>query len=152
RLLGSLARMARRSYHPGARAQHDRRSFVRVLRGSLLALTLAALTMPVSAHAQSVGAVFEKVNPSVVVVRAKGRDVSEARALITFSEIGSGVLISADGKVMTAAHVVQAMDEITVESLGGETVDARVIASEPAADLSLVQLSRVPAGALVAPM
>src|SRR5882724_419223 len=59
---------------------------------------------------------------------------------------GSGVLISTDGKVMTASHVVHAMDEITVQFLGGETVRARVISSEPAADLSLLQLERVPAG------
>jgi S1-C subfamily serine protease len=62
------------------------------------------------------------------------------------------VLISPDGKVMTAAHVVHAMDEIAVEFLGGETVSARVVASEPAADLSLLQLDRVPAGAKVAPL
>jgi S1-C subfamily serine protease len=54
------------------------------------------------------------------------------------------VVISADGKVMTAAHVVNAMDEITVEALGGERVSAKIIASEPAADLSLLQLERVP--------
>ena len=51
---------------------------------------------------------------------------------------------------MTAAHVVHTMDTITVEFLGGETVSARVIASEPAADLSLLQLDKVPAGARVA--
>ena len=53
---------------------------------------------------------------------------------------------------MTAAHVVHAMDEITVEFLGGETVTARVVSSEPAADLSLLQLDRVPPGAKVAAM
>jgi serine protease Do len=120
--------------------------------GSLVALAVAVLSAPVPASAQSAGAVFEKVNASVVVVKAKGRDVSAGSGLVGFNEIGSGVLISADGKVMTAAHVVHAMDEITVEFLGGETVSARVTASEPAADLSLLQLSRVPRGALVAPM
>jgi len=39
-----------------------------------------------------------------------------------------------------------------VEFLGGETVSAKVIASEPAADLSLLQLERVPAAARVARM
>src|SRR5436309_3064206 len=80
-----------------------------------------------------------------------GRDVT-GTGQVLFTEIGSGVLVSPDGKVMTAAHVVQAMDEITVEFLGGETVPAHVIASEPAADLSLLQLRRVPNGAPVAPM
>jgi S1-C subfamily serine protease len=92
-----------------------------------------------------VGEVFRKVSPSVVVIRSKGRDVSVS-GQVRFGEIGSGVLISADGKVMTAAHVVHAMDEISVEFIGGETVPAQVVSSEPAADLSLLQLDRVPAG------
>ena len=96
-------------------------------------------------QAQTPGEVFRKVAPSVVVIRAKGRDVA-AGGQTRFNETGSGVLISPDGKVMTAAHVVHSMDEISVEFLGGETVSAKVVASEPAADLSLLQLDRVPAG------
>jgi serine protease Do len=69
-----------------------------------------------------------------------------------YTETGAGVLVSASGQVMTAAHVVQTLDEITVEFLGGETVPARVVASEPAADLSLLQLERVPPGAKAARM
>jgi serine protease Do len=107
---------------------------------------------PVSGQAQNVGEVFRKVNPAVVVVRAKGRDVEAGSGQVRFNEIGSGVLIATDGKVMTAAHVVHAMDEISVEFLGGETVPARVVASEPAADLSLLQLDHVPPSVLVASM
>ena len=115
----------------------------------LLLATLVTLGQPVSAGAQAVGDVFRRVSPSVVVIRSRGRDVA-ASGQVRFGEIGSGVLISADGKVMTAAHVVHAMDEITVEFIGGEAVKARVVASEPAADLSLLQLERVPAGVKVA--
>ena len=119
---------------------------------SLAALFVSALAMgPVPAGAQTVRQVFEKVSPSVVVIRARGRDVT-ASGQTRFAETGSGVLISADGKVMTAAHVVHAMDEISVEFLGGDTVAARVVSSEPAADLSLLQLDRVPPGAKVATM
>jgi hypothetical protein len=88
------------------------------------------LWFPSGADAQDVEEMFRKVNPAVVVIKAKGREVTSTRGVVTFSEIGSGVLISADGKVMTAAHVVQAMDEIVVAFLGGEAVPARVIASE----------------------
>ena len=117
-----------------------------------LALLLAPLTGPTpDARAQTVGEVFRKVAPSVVVIRGKGRDVTAA-GQVRYSETGSGVLISPDGKVMTAAHVVNALDEIDVEFLGGETVSAKVVASEPAADLSLLQLERVPAGAKVSPL
>jgi serine protease Do len=124
-------------------------------RRTLLAVLIAAMALlgaPPFVAAQSVGDVFRKVQGSVVVIRAKGREVATRGGPTTFSEIGSGVLISADGKVMTAAHVVHAMDEITVEFLGGDTVPARVVSSEPAADLSLLQLDRVPPKASVARM
>jgi S1-C subfamily serine protease len=119
------------------------------MRPLLLAALVSAVIgwLPAGIEAQDAEELFRKVNPSVVVIRAKGRAVEAARGLVTFTEIGSGVLISADGKVMTAAHVVHAMDEIVVEVLGGETVPARVVDSEPAADLSLLQLARVPKGA-----
>jgi S1-C subfamily serine protease len=122
--------------------------------GLVLVAALAGglLGWPVGpAGAQAVGEVFRRVAPSVVVVRARGREVT-AGGQRRFAETGSGVLISKDGKVMTAAHVVHAMDEIAVQFLGGETVAARVVTSEPAADLSLLQLERVPPGSAVAPM
>src|SRR5881409_1881711 len=117
---------------------------------ALLLVALPAWAMP-GAEAQTPGEVFRKVAPSVVVIPAKGREVA-ASGQTRFNETGSGVLISPDGKVMTAAHVVHAMDEISVEFLGGETVKAHVVASEPAADLSLLQLARVPAGAKASPL
>jgi serine protease Do len=123
---------------------------MRRAHGMFLA-AMALLSVPAAAGAQSPGEVFRKVTPSVVVIKAKGSEVT-AGGQVRFLETGSGVLISADGKVMTAAHVVATMDEISVEFLGGETVSAKVVASESAADLSLIQLERVPAGARVAKM
>jgi S1-C subfamily serine protease len=123
---------------------------MRTACGTFLAV-VALSSVPDSAAAQSPGEVFRKVTPSVVVIRAKGSEVT-AGGQVRFLETGSGVLVSADGKVMTAAHVVHSMNEISVEFLGGETVSAKVIASELAADLSLLQLERVPAGARVARM
>lgn len=54
-------------------------------------------------------------------------------------EVGSGVLIDGKGLVMTAAHVVQAAEDIQVEFITGEKVPAHVIASEPQADVALIQ-------------
>jgi len=104
------------------------------------------------AGAQEFQQVFQRVAPSVVAIRAQGRDAmsgSQTRII----EKGSGVLISEDGQVLTAAYVVHGMDEITVEFPGGVKVSARVVASEPAAaDLALLQLDRVPPGSTVSPI
>jgi serine protease Do len=102
-----------------------------------------------AARAQSLEDIFGKVNPSVVVVRSKGRDVS-AGGVTHFNEIGSGFLISDRGKVMTAAHVVNGMDEITVEGVAGEVVGAKIVSSDAAADIALLQLERVTAAMRVA--
>ena len=108
-----------------------------------VATALAIAIGPAAAQPPTLTEMFRRVNPSVVIVRTREKDTST-------TGLGSGVLVSADGKVFSAAHVVQTADEITVEFLNGETVEARVVASEPYADVSLLQLARVPAGALVA--
>jgi S1-C subfamily serine protease len=118
----------------------------------LLAVILAAAVLPAfatAAQAQKLEDIFREVNPAVVVVRAKGRDVG-AGGITRFNETGSGVLISDSGRVMTAAHVVNAMDEITVEGVAGEVVRAKIISSDAAADVSLLQLERVTAAMRVA--
>ena len=126
---------------------------LRLVRSPIpLLLALGVLTPATPpAWAETLGEVFRRVNPSSVVIRAKGREVTTG-GVARFSEIGSGVLISRDGKVATAAHVVQLMDEITVEFIGEDPVPARVVASEPRADISLLQLSVVPRDVKVAPL
>ena len=111
-----------------------------------LALLIAA---PALASAETLGEAYRRVNPAVVVIRSRGQEVT-TEGIARFREIGSGVLISPDGKVATAAHVVHSMEDITVEFIGEEPVPARVIASEPRADISIIQVSSVPPEAVVA--
>jgi S1-C subfamily serine protease len=103
----------------------------------------------VSVEAEDLPELFQRVSKSVVVVRAKGRDLTArdgASFLVKYNEVGSGVVATADGKIVTAAHVVQTADDITVQFAGGETMPARVIASEVKADLALLQVAHVPIG------
>jgi serine protease Do len=117
-------------------------------RAATLALALL-LAAPSLGEGESLGDAYRRVSTSVVVIRARGQEVT-ADGTVGFKEIGSGVLISGDGKVATAAHVVQTMENITVEFLGEEPVPARVIASEQWADISILQVSVVPRDATVA--
>jgi serine protease Do len=116
----------------------------------LLAALVVATLSPEGVSSEDLSQIFRRVNPSVVVVSTSEREVSAEGQLARFGEVGSGVLISSDGKVMTAAHVVHLADRIVVEFLGGERVDARIVASDADADVSLLQLEHVPARALVA--
>ena len=60
--------------HEVARAGRVARRLVRGL-GLLIAIAALAMSAPSPGQAQSVPQVFQQVNPSVVVVRAKGRDL-----------------------------------------------------------------------------
>jgi hypothetical protein len=64
-------------------------------RSSRLAGVLGAvlLALPPVADAESLGEMFRRVNPSVVVIRGKGSDVEGAGGLTRFTETGSGVLV-----------------------------------------------------------
>ena len=102
------------------------------------------------AQPQSLAKLFKQVSSAVAVVRVREhttlRRVGEAERTATIDGIGSGVLISADGKVVTAAHVVQLADAVSVEFPGSGAVSARVVSSDPAADVALLQLDSVPPG------
>lgn len=114
-------------------------------------LALGLMVAP-AASAQSLRDVFRQVNPSVVLIEARGAATSTpaGEPMAVNEGVGSGVLISTDGKVLTAAHVVQGADEITVRFTAGDPVSARVVGSAPFADIALLQLAQVPAGATVA--
>ncbi len=90
----------------------------------LLALILWS---PSTAVAQDVRDVFRRVNASVVIVHA------------TWQE-----------QAITTSHVVQTADNVVVEFLDGEKIQAAVVASEPEADVSLLQLAHPPAQPVVA--
>src|SRR6185436_17622550 len=64
--------------------------------------------------------------------------------------LGSGVLISNDGKVLTAAHVIQTADVASVEFPDGQVIIASVIGSDIRSDVALLQLKEMPQG--VAPV
>src|SRR5712691_9635763 len=114
-------------------------------RGSIcLALVTLFVTLlgPASrVTAQGLSDAFERVSRAVVTVRTTERETGPegGRRTVSISGIGSGVLISPDGKVLTAAHVVDVASKIGVEFAEGERVGARVIASEPDADVALLQ-------------
>jgi serine protease Do len=114
-------------------------------------LILGALLSAATVNAESLSEVFKRVDDAVVVVHTSERMVTpdSNRTPVGMKGIGSGVLVEG-GKVLTAAHVVQTADAVAVEFPGEVRIRARVIASDPAADLALLQLERVPTDATTA--
>jgi serine protease Do len=125
----------------------------RFLRTAIALLLPAAAGCPAWAH-QEISEIFEQVKGSVVVIETEQNEIDPTlkAGLVRVGAVGSGVLISDDGKIFTAAHVVQTAESITVRFPDGEMIPARVLYSAPRADLALVQLARLPRDAQVAPV
>ena len=124
------------------------------MKKSFIAMRCAlVLAWSGTVHASARGKVFKRVSGSVVVILTEEKvlppDTYEGKK-VSAQGLGSGVLVSKDGKVLTAAHVVQTADTVSVEFPNGEIVKAKVVSSEPPADVALLQLERVPASAVVA--
>jgi S1-C subfamily serine protease len=117
--------------------------------------TIALLCLNASPTlAQSVSDVFKQVNRSVVVVHTAERNLASGvpGQFVSVGGLGSGVLVSNNGEVLTAAHVVQSAERVLVEFPTGEEIPAVVVGSVPSADLALLRLEHRPMGVLPVPM
>ena len=121
------------------------------------ALLFALLILPAAwtpADGQQLREAFRKVSQSVVIVRTKRVEVapSPEQAMSVVEGLGSGVLISDDGRILTAAHVVQTADVAWVEFPDGQVIKANVIGSDVRADVALLKLAHPPAGITPVPV
>jgi serine protease Do len=115
-----------------------------------LSLVLIAFCLAPSAGAQdrTISELFLEIDSAVVEIATVQRLLADqgSERRVTAGSLGSGFLISSDGRIMTAAHVVQVADEVSVRFVTGDVVRARIIASDPDADVSLIQAESVPDG------
>ncbi|HYR05625.1 MAG TPA: Do family serine endopeptidase, partial [Gallionella sp.] len=64
------------------------------------------------------------------------------------SSLGSGVIVSPDGYVLTNHHVVEAADQIEVALADGRKIKAHVVGSDPETDIAVIKIelpSKLPA-------
>lgn len=54
--------------------------------------------------------------------------------------LGSGFIISADGQILTNAHVVDEADTVSVTLKDGRTLDGRVLGADPVTDVAVIKV------------
>jgi len=98
------------------------------------ATTATTTSSSATTEGTDVSAVVAKVMPSVVQVNVQ---------LANGEGIGSGVIISSDGKILTNNHVVSGAEQVTVTLSDGRTVNATVLGTDPSSDLAMIQAQGV---------
>ena len=116
----------------------------------VLITLLLLLTTCAFARAQQLRDTFRRVKPSVVIVHTGSDQSASFMGQAEDRGVGSGVLISKDGQILTAAHVVQGNQSITIEFADGQRLKAQLVGSSIPADLALLKVDRVPDAAAVA--
>ncbi|MBY0506550.1 MAG: Do family serine endopeptidase [Bryobacteraceae bacterium] len=79
------------------------------------------------------------VNPSVNAAYDGARGSAKPRTKSIGGE-GSGVVVSADGYLLTNHHVVDQAEKITIELAGDRVLPARLVAADPATDLAVLKI------------
>ncbi len=60
------------------------------------------------------------------------------------SGLGSGVIVSADGLVLTNNHVIESADEIEVALHDGRKTKAKLVGADPESDLAVLKIANLP--------
>lgn len=103
------------------------------------AAVVSAMESQADAPARS-AEVFTTILPSLVYIRTEGNEASaDGRG------VGSGVIINADGSILTAYHVVAGARTIAVTFADGTEATAEVVSAEPDQDLAVLLANGAPA-------
>lgn len=104
----------------------------------ILFIFLATLTV----QSQDLSAIYEKVKPAVVEILTEEKVLinnGSTNQTMTTGGLGSGFMIS-EKQLITAAHVVQVAEKLSIKFYDGEVIPANVISSFSSADIALVEL------------
>lgn len=114
--------------------------------------TIIAVLLSTGLEAQTVSELYKQVEPSVVVIYTQEQVPVKGleQQMATSEGVGSGVLLSEEGDILTASHVVHNAEHIVVGFPDGVKVTARISGSVIGADLAHLKLDWMPEGRTIA--
>jgi len=122
-------------------------------RGGAAALLFAVASVAATSNAQSkptadaceesLADMFDRVSPAIVSISATS--INPYRLSERVSHIvGSGVLVDAEGLILTNSHVAYGRQSITVTLDDGRRLPGRLVGADPIFDLALLRVSVPP--------
>jgi serine protease Do len=102
-------------------------------------ITTVAVSASQQGTASPAVAVYKRLDPSVVLVTNRAA-VQGFRGPQSQTDWGSGVVLTANGYIVTNAHVVVGAQQITVTLSDGQTYPARLVGDDPSTDLAVIRV------------
>lgn len=87
-----------------------------------------------------VSTVFNQVKDSVVHITSRTRERDAFMRLTPVEGVGTGVIISADGYILTNNHVIGDPDELRVTLSTGEDLEASIVGVDVNTDLGIIKI------------
>ena len=109
---------------------------------SAVILSYADVLEPVEKEVVSIDStrtVHERVQANPLLRQFFG-DIPDQDRESKESGLGSGVIVSSDGYILTNNHVVADADELTVEFADGRKFPAKVVGADPKTDIAVVKI------------
>jgi len=94
----------------------------------------------VSYQTSDVSDVIEQASEGIVAIMAEGQSTSYFGQNSTATSAGSGVIIRADGIVVTCAHVIADSNKVKVYLKNGQEYEAEIIGSDEKSDLAVLKI------------
>jgi S1-C subfamily serine protease len=88
------------------------------------------------AYSRAVTAVVDSISPAVASINIQSKDSSGSRSQ---HGLGSGIVITPDGYILTNSHVVRNGTHIQVNFSDGSQSEATLVGDDPSTDLALVR-------------
>jgi serine protease Do len=98
--------------------------------------------MPLTQLEESITGVVERVGPSVVTITTMQVARDQFLRPFPLEGVGSGVLIDADGTIVTNHHVVNGAKRATVHFSDGTKADATYLGGDADADIAVLRVPR----------
>ena len=90
--------------------------------------------------AGGIAGVVEKASQSVVEIQVEVAQTNPFYGNTVLSGSGSGVILTADGYIVTNDHVVEGATTITVRTKDGTEYEGTLVGTDPASDLAVVKV------------
>ena len=118
--------------------------FVAAFAGFVATAALAADVSPASPARSAAGTDATGTNPAVLfrsVIKVETRAVPDARSLASLGATreGTGIVIGADGLIVTIGYLIVEADDVKIVDSRGRTLPARVIGYDHATGLGLIK-------------